>query len=433
MRAHPQIHIHTARLAPQKGESIAPKIGRSSTAMSAPPRPWVTAKDKERKDKEQTDSFSRVGSSSGNFFSVSFRDQTAVHYPPQGSGSFGSHGTAQPNGSEDAATQPHGAGVDRQGAEDETQSAEDTAALRDEANRSTAEKKAKRRERAALQQRVCDQDAQEKQAWKAIKAVRATRPALVKVSPTQSRSAKDTGCFAVFTSWWGGSNTAEGASNSHNMSSRMEIANELKKFKEELAGQQRRVEGMLSPQLLQERRIEDQLAYANSMFQCALSGTLMKDAVTAEDGYSYSKMHLEEWFKRSGGPFSPVLRTRMESKKVVPTIVLRNAISNALTVAKARRASSFSSSFKTHESKKQSSSPGSLSGSTANLIAPHTPTAINFDENDRQTEAENVDVSRNNTLTMPTCDESVTEAGAASALKLHVSSNPPASQVSIGV
>jgi len=419
--------------------------------MSAPPRPWVTAKDKERKDKErmdkeQTDSFSRVGSSSGNFFSVSFRDQTAVHYPPQGSGSFGSHGTAQPNGSEDAATQPHGAGVDRQCAEDETQSAEDTAALRDEANRSTAEEKAKRRERAVQQQRVCDQDAQEKQAWKAIKAVRATRPALVKVSPTQSRSPKDAGCFAAFTSWWGGSNTAEGASNSHNMSSRMRIANELKKFKEELVGQQRRVEGMLSPQLLQERRIEDQLAHANTMFQCALSGTLMKDAVTAEDGYSYSKMHLEEWFKRTGGPFSPVLRTRMESKKVVPTIVLRNAISNALTVAKARRASSVSSSFKTLESKKGCSSLGSVSGSVANSIAPHTPTAINFDENDRQTEAKekflekNGDVPPPNALTMLTCDESVTQAGAASdssrvldTLKLHLSSNPPVSQVSIGV
>ena len=68
---------------------------------------------------------------------------------------------------------------------------------------------------------------------------------------------------------------------------------------------------------------EDVLPIPES-FKCALSQDIMRDPVCTADGFTYEREAISEWLCTRDT--SPLTGVRLESKKMIPNIILRRII-----------------------------------------------------------------------------------------------------------
>eukprot|EP01121_Diplochlamys_sp_Union-15-3_P017136 TRINITY_DN5973_c0_g1_i1.p1 TRINITY_DN5973_c0_g1~~TRINITY_DN5973_c0_g1_i1.p1 ORF type:complete len:193 (+),score=29.58 TRINITY_DN5973_c0_g1_i1:84-581(+) len=59
-------------------------------------------------------------------------------------------------------------------------------------------------------------------------------------------------------------------------------------------------------------------------FKCPLTLEIMKDPVIAADGFSYERMAIEDWLKKSNT--SPMTNLPLENKNLIPNLALRKII-----------------------------------------------------------------------------------------------------------
>lgn len=59
-------------------------------------------------------------------------------------------------------------------------------------------------------------------------------------------------------------------------------------------------------------------------YACPISFVLMVDPVTAEDGQTYERYYIEDWFAKNNT--SPLTREELQSKKLIPNIKVKQAI-----------------------------------------------------------------------------------------------------------
>jgi hypothetical protein len=64
-------------------------------------------------------------------------------------------------------------------------------------------------------------------------------------------------------------------------------------------------------------------------FICPITHEMMKDPVTAEDGFSYERLAIEEWFSRDK-IVSPMTNMPLTTKEVVTNGSLKKAIDDYL-------------------------------------------------------------------------------------------------------
>ena len=88
--------------------------------------------------------------------------------------------------------------------------------------------------------------------------------------------------------------------------------------------------GAIVDQLLpgvQQLRCASQDGDAPHELTCCITMELMTDPVVAQDGQSYERSALAEYWKREGKPISPITREELKSKEVFPNVGLRKICS----------------------------------------------------------------------------------------------------------
>ncbi len=61
---------------------------------------------------------------------------------------------------------------------------------------------------------------------------------------------------------------------------------------------------------------------------CPITQELMRDPVIADDGFTYERKAIQEWFAKS--PISPLTGAKMGSLKIIPNIALKQTIQTAV-------------------------------------------------------------------------------------------------------
>eukprot|EP00802_Teleaulax_amphioxeia_P025093 Tamp_25896.p1 GENE.Tamp_25896~~Tamp_25896.p1 ORF type:complete len:239 (-),score=39.92 Tamp_25896:77-793(-) len=165
-------------------------------------------------------------------------------------------------------------------------------------------------------------DEQEKEAWKAIKQLRKDSSGANGSGAAGVRSA---GCLAWVPKFWG----AKANSAPSHVAANSTFKARVKAFQTELAAAHERAEDMRSPA---QRRREEEVAAENPLLCCPLSKRLMKEPVTATDGFTYDRASIVQWWKYCGETISPLSSPpgiRVE-QKLIPTKALEYAIQNQI-------------------------------------------------------------------------------------------------------
>jgi hypothetical protein len=108
---------------------------------------------------------------------------------------------------------------------------------------------------------------------------------------------------------------------------------QLQLLRAELARALRTVDRVRAQRAHQRRAAEKAVQDEHPHFCCPVELTLMRDPVSTDDGRTFEREAIEQWFrtlKAKGAPISSPLRSPLESARLVPNHNLRLAISAAI-------------------------------------------------------------------------------------------------------